>query len=243
MRRVLFRLRGVPIYSYPAMLYLGIVLGIYAELFAAASIGLSLGRTLATTLVLLVVALLGARLLFVWQHWHQYANRPTAIWRFEEGGAALHGGLLLAVPCSLVVLPLARLPFGAFWDVASFTLLIGLMVTRVGCLLNGCCSGRPTQGWLALHLPDHRGVWQRRIPVQILEMAWGGAVLAGALVLWRRLPFPGALFAYVVGAYGAGRFVLEGWRDDEERVMGVRLHRAIALAFAASAIVVFVLAR
>ena len=53
MRPILFRLRGIPIYSYPAMLYLGTVLGIEAELYAARTIGMGTSRTLAATLLLL----------------------------------------------------------------------------------------------------------------------------------------------------------------------------------------------
>ncbi len=51
MRRVLFRCGSVSIYSYPAMLYVGIVAGVYAQLFAALSIRLDIARTLTATLV------------------------------------------------------------------------------------------------------------------------------------------------------------------------------------------------
>ena len=65
MRRIFFHWFGVPIYSYPAVLYVGIVLGIYAQLYAARSGGLDLALTLAATLLLLTIALASARLLHV----------------------------------------------------------------------------------------------------------------------------------------------------------------------------------
>lgn len=194
MRRILFRFFGTPIYSYPAMLYLGIVLGIYAELHAAKSIGMDLHRTLFATLILLSMALLGARLLHVVPLWYVYRYNLKRILHFSNGGASMYGGLLVAVPASLPLLAAFGLPFGSFWDVASFTMLVGMVVTRVGCFLNGCCCGRPTLGRWGLNLPDHEGVWRKRIPMQMWEAAWGAAVLVGGIMVWSIRPFDGALF-------------------------------------------------
>jgi prolipoprotein diacylglyceryltransferase len=242
MRRVLFYWGSVPIYSFPVMLYLGIVSGLYAQLYAASSIGLDLPRTLGVTLLLLTSALLGARLLFVIANWHLYRTNPQRIWRFSEAGASMYGGLFVALLLSLPLLLLFEIPLGAFWDVASFTMLIGLMLTRVGCLLSGCCAGRPTSGWLGLSLPGHDGVWRRRIPSQILESGWGAIVLAGALVLWGRLPVQGALFLYSLGAYGAGRTVLESTRDKQDRGSRINLAQAISMGFVAISLVAFAIA-
>jgi phosphatidylglycerol---prolipoprotein diacylglyceryl transferase len=230
MRRVLFRIGKVPIYSYPAMLYLGIVSGLYAQMYAGQQIGIPRERTLAITLALLTAALLGARLLFVLPRWPYYRAQPARIWRFSDGGAAMYGGLFLAVPLSIPATRLAGIPFAAFWDTAAFTMLIGLIVTRVGCFLNGCCAGRPTERWFGVDLPDERGVWAPRIPNQFLEAAWGLIVLAGAIALWSRRPFEGAVMLYALGGYGAGRAGLEHLRDTPDRFRGVRLQQAISIA-------------
>ena len=240
MRAILFRIHGIPVHSYPTMLYLGIVLGIEAQLCAARAIGLDTSRTLAVTLLLLMAALFGARLLFVVTAWHRCRRAPRQILRFTDGGASMYGGLFLAVPLSIPLTAALGIPFAHFWDVASFTMLVGLVVTRVGCLLNGCCAGRATGGWLALELPDHRGVRARRIPTQLLDGGWGLVVLAGAAWLWtERVPFPGALLLYTLGAYGAGRIVLEALRDAPDRLGGIRLHRAISIGFVAVTLAAF----
>ncbi len=239
MRRVLFHFHGRSIYSYPAMLYLGIVLGIYAELYAASTIALNLQAILTATLILIATALLGARLLHVLPHWRHYRQYPGRILKCADGGASMYGGLLLAFPASVPVLALLGLPFATFWDLASFAMLVGMVITRAGCFLNGCCSGRPTTGWCGMNLTNYRGVRRRRIPVQILEAAWGTAVLAGAVLLWGRLPFPGSLFLYAVGAYGLGRVLLESLRDEQDRVGGVSLHKAISLGLIATALGAF----
>jgi phosphatidylglycerol:prolipoprotein diacylglycerol transferase len=238
MRRVLFTFFGLPAHSYPVMLYFAIVLGIYAQLLAARSIGVDTGAALAATLIVAVIALLGARLLFVVPHWREFSCRPSRILRFADGGASMYGGVLLAVPMSVPVLALIGLPFGTYWDMATFTMLVGLIVGRIGCFLNGCCAGRETHR-LGAWLPNDRGEWKRRIPTQVLEAAWTAVVLAGAVVLWGRPLFPGALLPYAVGTYGAGRLVLETLRERQERVTSISLQHVLSIFFVAAALGTF----
>lgn len=233
MRRVLFYFFGRPIHSYPAMLYLGTVLGIYVQLYAALSIGFDIAATLFVTLILFTLSLAGARMLHVLMNWRIYRKDPRRIFQFTGGGASMYGGLLLAAPLSLPLLAVFGLPPGTFWDLASLTILVGLIVTRIGCFLNGCCAGRPTSSRWGMYLPNCRGAWRRRIPVQILEMAWGLFILTGAALLWGHSTFHGALFLYVIGAYGVGRIVLETWRDEPDRISGMSVHRVISAGIVA----------
>jgi phosphatidylglycerol:prolipoprotein diacylglycerol transferase len=115
------------------------------------------------------------------------------------------------------VLAVLDLPFGGFWDAATFTSLVGMVFARVGCFLNGCCAGRPTDGRPALYLPDHNGRWARRHPVQLLELATAAVLLAGALAVSLIDPFPGAIFAFALAGYGCARSVLNPLREPEQR--------------------------
>ena len=239
MRRVLWHWREIAIHSYPAMLYLGLVFGIIAQNYAANLAGLNSTRVFVVTLLLLVPALAGARVLYVASHWEVYRREPARIWRRADGGAALYGGLPFLLLASLPLLRLLKLPLGTFWDVATFTILIAMIFTRIGCVLNGCCNGRPSEGWLALYLPDHRGIWKRRIPTQLLEAGWASLLLVGAVVLWSRLPFPGALFLYCLAGYGIGRLGLETTRE-EHRVGKLTINHVISAALVALAVIGFV---
>lgn len=238
MRRALWRWRGITIHSYPVMLYLGLVFGILAGDVAARAAGLDVRRVQVATLVLLVPALVGARLFFVATHWPLYRHDWRRIWRRSEGGAAMYGGFLLALPCSVPVLAVVGVEFGAFWDVATFTILVGMVFARVGCLLNGCCGGRPTSGRLGLRLPDVRGDWRPRVPTQLLEMGFGAAILCGGVLLWSRMPFAGGLLLYLMVSYGAARWLLEFARETPER-----LNIAMSSATLLLGVVGFVVAR
>jgi phosphatidylglycerol:prolipoprotein diacylglycerol transferase len=203
----------VEVHSYKVMLYFGCVLGIDAAMPVAARKGMSVPTFCVAVVVLLVPAFVGARLLYVWRHAGAYRARPGRVATRSDGGAALFGGLLLSVAVSLALLPAVGLPFLAFWDAASVTMLVGLAVTRVGCLMNGCCAGRPTTGRLAMWAPDVRGRWERRRPTQLLEAAWAVLILVAVAMGGDVLRGDGTVFAAVVASYSAGRLVFQALRD------------------------------
>jgi prolipoprotein diacylglyceryl transferase len=215
MRKILFSWNGVNIYSYPAMLYLGMVAGIFAGAHVAQLSGMNPNRFAVASMVLIIPALVGSRLLFVFTQWDLYRGDLSRIWRRSEGGMTMYGGLIVTVPLSIPLVYAMHLPFAEFWDAATFTILLGMVFTRVGCLLNGCCSGRPTSAWFGFNLPDHRGIWRRRIPTQILEMMWAAIILSTAILMWDHKPSAGAIFCLGVVAYGTGRFLIEPLRDRE----------------------------
>jgi prolipoprotein diacylglyceryltransferase len=218
------------------MLYLGMVAGTYAGAAVASAEGLDATRFVLATVVLLVPALAGARLWFVLQHLELFRREPRRVWRRSEGGSSLYGGLVLGVAASVPVLALFDLPFWAFWDAASVTMLVGLILTRLGCLMDGCCGGRATAGPLGMRLQNHRGVRERRYPTQLLEAGWATVVLVVALAVHGSIEQDGALFACVVAAYAVGRLVLEPLREAGPGRMNLALSAALlvaALAFLA----------
>ncbi|HYB44830.1 MAG TPA: prolipoprotein diacylglyceryl transferase family protein, partial [Candidatus Methylomirabilis sp.] len=178
MRPVLFRWRGLTIWSYPAMIYLGLVGAVVVGNAVAHADGLEAFRVYVAMLVLSGPALLGAKLLYIATHWELYRPDPSQIWNRDQGGAAQYGGILVALPLSVPLLAALGLPFGAFWDVAIFGLLVLMIFGRVGCVLNGCCAGRPSRSWLAVTSRDRSGAWARRLPTPYLEGALALLLLA-----------------------------------------------------------------
>jgi phosphatidylglycerol:prolipoprotein diacylglycerol transferase len=229
MRPIMFRWRGLTIHSYPAMQYIGLVAGVLASNRAAHAAGLDAYRVFIATCILLFPALAGARLMYIALHWSFYRHNPAQIWNRSEGGAAQYGGFLLAVPLSIPLLRALGVPFASFWDVSMFTIMVGMVFTRVGCLLNGCCAGHATESWLGIYLPDHRGQWERRVPTQLLEAGWALILLGASVAIWRHLPFEGALFLFVSAGYACGRLVLESTRLPKRNGRSFTVHHAVSL--------------
>lgn len=235
MRRVLFRWRGRTVWSYPAMLYVGLVFGVLAGQFAARSAGLDSFRVYVATMILIVPALIGARLLYVATEWNNYRHELRRIWDRREGGFMIFGAVPVMLLCSVPLLRALRLNFGGFSDVSTFTILVGMIFTRFGCLLNGCCSGRASKSWIGVYLPNHMGVWEKRIPNQMLEAVCAIGLLGLAIAIGRQLPFPGALFLVIVLSYSAVRFGLEFLRERDTNATRLTVgHSASAIAFLAA---------
>ena len=241
MRRVMFTLGTRNIYSYPMMQYIGLCVGVVAGDAAARTIGLDARIVFAATCLLLVPALAGARVLHVVTHWSFYKNRRSLIWNRNAGGAAQYGGILLAVPLSVPLLRVADVPFADFWDVAIITILVGMILTRIGCFLNGCCSGRPSRSWIAMNLPDHTGNWERRVPTQLLEAALAVILLIGCVDLLSRRPFSGSVFLFGSGGYAAGRLILESLREKKSGSQSYTVHHAISIAIVTACLATFAL--
>jgi prolipoprotein diacylglyceryltransferase len=228
MRPVLFRFRGIEIRSYPFFLFLGLTFGIIAGTRAGIKEGLDPNRLYIALVLLTIPALIGSRLMYVLAHIDFYRRNPSEIWATRSGGAALYGGLLLALLLSWPVLHIMRLSLGGFWDAAMITLLVGMIFTRVGCLLNGCCAGRITSSWLGFNLPDEKGVYGRRFPTQMLELLLAALLLAAAL-LWTRRPFDGAIFLGAVAIYSAARLALGTMRENLGTAASINLYNAVSL--------------
>jgi len=212
------------------MLYVGLVAGIAVGNAAAHSAGMDAFRVSVATFVLLIPALLGARLFYASSHWKIYRRDLRRIWNRNEGGAAQYGGLAFALPLSAPVLTALHLSWGGFWAVAVFTILVGMTFGRIGCLLNGCCAGRPSESWLAVYLPGLRGVWARRLPTQCLEAGWAILLLFFATAIREGMPFRGALFWIVACGYAAGRLVLESTREQRPGAARFTIHHGVSVA-------------
>jgi phosphatidylglycerol---prolipoprotein diacylglyceryl transferase len=236
MRRVLFEWRGIRILSYPAMLYVGIVTGVILQTLVSPRAGLPVTRVYFATLTLLPLALAGSRVLYVMAHWPEFRNARHLIWRRGERGLAMYGGVPFMLAASVPVLAIFRLPFWTFWDTAVFCIFPGMAFARIGCLLNGCCAGRPTNRWLAVWLPDAQGRWAWRVPVQVFEFGVALLILAGSWLAIDWFEQPGRLFLSTVVGYAAARLAMQGLRTERERAARVDLHAAISVTLIAFAL-------
>ena len=168
----------------------------------------------------------------------------SAYFRDAEGRERLvyyhHQTAVLAT--STLTLLIAGAPVLAYLDLVAIGLGLFLAFGRVGCLMVGCCHGRPATVGIrygAAHVrsgfPAHRrGV--RLLPVQALEALWTLVAVGVAIAATWHAP-GSALAAYLV-TYAAGRFVLEYLRGDGARLYVLAISEAQWTSFALVAVVV-----
>jgi phosphatidylglycerol:prolipoprotein diacylglycerol transferase len=65
----------------------------------------------------------------------------------------LLGGVLLAIFVIAIYLRIQKLPVRRYLDILAIGLMLALVFGRIGCFLNGCCFGKPTNSFLSIRFP------------------------------------------------------------------------------------------
>lgn len=208
------------------------IAGYYAALIATLGCGLLAGRSLLT---LAGVAAVCGLSFFVWA----YLRRALA--GREEIVLLEH--VWFAQLCAAGFLFALSEPLLPYLDPVAIGLCVFLAAGRFGCLLVGCCHGRPSElgivygeaacaDGFARHLA---GV--RLFPVQAIE-ALGLLAIGVACVFALAFGAPGSALALFLIAYSVMRFGLEGLRGDRRpHLLGLSQARWMALAEFAFALV------
>ncbi len=216
--------------TYKICLLAGIYFGIVASAVAAKVSGTPPTATALATLACAVAGLVGARLyhlvLFAGSYRREDFRRA---WDTSAGGGGLFGGLLAVILVSPAAARWPAISFGEFWDLLIPALLVGAVWTRLGCFCHGCCGGRGTVSRLGFRWSNQRGERARRVPVQLLEIAW--VLVAIGVVAWSlsRPHRAGSLALGAMAWYGLGRFLLEPFREAPDLIRGkLRINQLIA---------------
>ncbi len=73
-----------------------------------------------------------------------------AVW---QGGLEFLGGVILAIAVIVFYMFRYKLPAIRYLDILSIGLMVGLGFGRIGCILNGCCFGKPANVSWAVRFP------------------------------------------------------------------------------------------
>ncbi|ACX52059.1 prolipoprotein diacylglyceryl transferase [Ammonifex degensii KC4] len=209
MHPILFHLGPLTIYSYGAMLALAVLVGLWIAQKEALrrKVDPDFMPTLAFWAVL--AGLIGARLAYVVVDWSHFASNPVEILFIWDGGLTFYGAVILAVPVALWLARRWRLPFGTVADLVAVAAAAGYPIARIGCFLNGCCYGKPTNLPWAVAFPFD-GI--PRHPTQLYS-SFAGLIIF--LILWRwrsKESFPGELALLYLALYCVYRFFIEFFR-------------------------------
>jgi len=101
----------------------------------------------------LISGVIGARIFYVVHHYRQFAGDFMSVFAVWQGGLEFLGGVLMAVVVVFVYLLANKLPLRLYFDILAIGLMLGLAFGRIGCLLNGCCFGKPADVPWAVQFP------------------------------------------------------------------------------------------
>lgn len=153
-------------------------------------------------------AFLGAKLVYLgaegWLHW-----RDPHRWVIFATGKSITGALLGGYAAVEIAKRYLKYS-GTTGDWFAVIVPVGIMIGRIGCMIQGCCLGKVCAAdWYTIN--DANGV--PRWPASQVEFLFNALMLGVILLLrWGRIA-PGQLFHIYLVAYGSFRFFHEFLRD------------------------------
>jgi phosphatidylglycerol:prolipoprotein diacylglycerol transferase len=225
----LFKLGPVTVYTYGVLLAAAYLLGLRLAMSRAKTRGLDPNRTLDLGIAIIISALVGAKLLLLFVDFDRFRQNPGELFSIVRSGGVFYGGLIAAVAVAFWYMWRHKMPLWTTCDVFAPGIALGHAVGRLGCLMAGCCYGRPTDVPWAITFTNPEAAANVGTPLgvalhptQLYESAAEALILV--LLLWtekKGRPFAGRTFWSYMVLYGISRFVIEFFRgDDRGAVLG-----------------------
>ena len=219
MHPILLKLGPLTLYAYGAMLVVAFLAATGLASQAArrsppALIAISADQLVDFACCTLLGGIIGARLLYVLLQGDAFLREPWEIPAIWHGGLVWYGGFLGATLAGWFYARAKKLAFLRVMDQVIPFLALGHAIGRIGCFLNGCCFGKPTDAWCGVVFP---GQGARVYPTQLFESA-GLLFLYITLRSLQRpamLARPGRLFGLYLMSDAGLRFGIEFFRGDQ----------------------------
>ncbi|MGM7682929.1 prolipoprotein diacylglyceryl transferase [Cytobacillus sp. Hm23] len=249
--RVFIELGPLSIQWYGAIIGIGVILGLYLAVKESEKRGLHKDTFVDLVLFAVPIAIISARLYYVIFKWDYYSENLLEIVMINQGGLAIHGGLIGAVLTAIVFARKKGISFWKLADIAAPSIILGQAIGRWGNFVNQeAHGGVVTREFLEnLQLPNFiinqmyiNGEYYH--PTFLYESIWSltGFII---LLLLRKVNLKrGEIFLTYVIWYSFGRFFIEGMRTDSLMLTeSLRVAQFISLLLIGFAIAMIVVRR
>ena len=150
---------GLPVRGYGVLMFFAVTLAVTLAVYRAAKRGIPADYIYGLAIWLFIAGFAGARLFFVYQYRDEF---QTDTWRdflgevvnIAGGGLVVYGSLIGALLAYAAFTWRHKLPPLVFGDIMAPSILLGLAIGRIGCLMNGCCYGGPCDYPWAIEFPQ-----------------------------------------------------------------------------------------
>jgi phosphatidylglycerol:prolipoprotein diacylglycerol transferase len=218
----LLELGPITVYSYGVLLASAYLLALYYAVHRARRFGLDANRVLDLGIYIIISALIGAKLLLLLVDFSYFRQHPAEIWTLARSGGVFYGGLIVAFAVGFWYMRKHHLPVWPVADAMAPGLALGHVIGRFGCLLAGCCYGKPTTLPWGVTFTDPFAASNVGTPLHVAlhptQLYEAGAEFLILIVLlatekyWRRRA--GWTWWIYILLYGISRFFIEFFRGD-----------------------------
>jgi len=154
---ILFKIDGLTIYTYGVIMALAFLTGYFYMLYLARVSGQEVGFYQDLFFWVMIVGILGAKLLYIIVEWRSVFSEFSfgGFINCLRGGLVWYGGVVANLVFIYFYCKKKNTSFALVADTLSSPSAVGLAMGRWGCLMAGCCYGKPTHVPWAIVYPDH----------------------------------------------------------------------------------------
>ncbi len=227
---------------YGILIAVGMILGVFYALHNAKRYNISKDHLIDCVLAGVVLAIIGARLYYVAFEWETYSKDIWSIFRINEGGLAIYGGLIGGLLGAVIVAKIRKVNIKGLLDLAVIGFFIGQGIGRWGNFMNQEAFG------VATDLP-----WgmvsenTNNIAVHPCFLYESISCLIGALVLHifakKMQKYDGQIFLLYLVWYGIERAIVEGLRTDSlyTPIFDLRVSQVLSIVLALAGITLLII--
>jgi phosphatidylglycerol:prolipoprotein diacylglycerol transferase len=221
MRPILFSIGDLPIPSYGVVYLAAFLAAIFTGSYLASREGLSWSRCVDAGFLCAIGGELGARLTFVAVEWSRFTGGLIPWRQFLYSGRVVLGGVIAGAVTLVWALRRFGFPVLRFFEAAAVGVILGMAIGRLGCLLAGCCFGKPTDLWWGVTFTDELARRYSGTPLNValhptqVLLSLSALVAFGVLLrLHPRRKFDGQVAGLSWVFVGLSRFLVEFLRGD-----------------------------
>jgi phosphatidylglycerol:prolipoprotein diacylglycerol transferase len=243
---VFLRLGGLSIHWYAILILTGVILALLMATREGKKKGFDGELFIDLVAVGLPICILGARLYYVLFNLDWFMQHPERILAINQGGLAIHGGIIAAILYGSWYLNRKKMPILPVLDIVAVGFFIGQMIGRFGNFMNQEAYGRAInitsldaqrEFLTGLFIPEFfvngmliNGNYHH--PTFLYEALWNLAGLLIAIFVLRRLSkvLVGEIAAFYATWYSFGRIFIESLRTDSLMIGPLRVAQVISIA-------------
>lgn len=143
----------IQVNSYPFFLFISCIFMIAGTLLQCRRLHITPWDSLRICVGMIFAATVGARIFHILTHISLYQKNLTLVFLVDTHGLSLFGSIILVCCGGILIGQKSHFPIWKFSDGLVPFLGIGIAIARIGCFLNGCCSGKVSDLPWAVRFP------------------------------------------------------------------------------------------
>ena len=213
---------GLTIPMYGVMTAVGMLAAFLLLLKTSKYVRFTEDQILSAALWAIISGFLGAKILYWLVEIKQVIANPHYLLETLREGFVFYGALIGGLGGVAIYAARHKLPYLAFVDLFSPSLVLAHAFGRIGCFFAGCCYGMECDCAISVVFPKGAvapaGV--PLLPTQLMESAFLFLLTFILVRLLKKEKTFGVVASWYMILYGAWRFAIEFFRNDERGFIG-----------------------